>query len=211
MCKFWVGLLLVVSFSSVQATEWVPYLSAKAGAVQPRDGYAESSDGEDTVEMYYDMGEAYEFAVGFDIQHPDLEKGTLGMRVELEYSYYLSDMNETDADTDPALEVGLSNVFVNGYLDVKQGRFSPYFMVGFGGTQLEVASTSSGATVNDYNISFQVGFGLNYRLAEHLIIDLDYKFVMPGVMGLDSFINDDEDASFEWDGSAITAGIRIPF
>lgn len=95
-------------------------------------------------------------------------------RLELEYT-----KNE-DAKKD-GVKVKTQGLLFNVYYDFNLRTavpLKPYVGVGLGWGRAELKSEAS--SVKDNGVAMQIGGGINYKLCEHTVIDLGYRYITYG-------------------------------
>lgn len=171
-----VGLAFFASSASAQI-----YLGAHGGASFQQDSEI-SGSGVD-AEAGFDAGFAAGGLAGyrFDLQ------GGVSLDVEGEFAYRQNDIDEISAAGFPASAGGEARSFAwmaNAWLNWQIGDsgFVPYVGGGVGGVHIDINDAEvAGIDLeeeSDFVIGGQLGGGLGYRFDEHVVVSLDYRFLI---------------------------------
>lgn len=156
---------LCIAATSVSAYEFNPYVAARAKYAFARNKVKVTGtfEGKDTLNDEIFGGSV---AVGntYNVMNGDF-------RLELEYT------KNADAKEKHA-KVKTQGVLLNVYYDFNLRNdipLTPYIGAGMGWGRAELKAP--GNSVKDNGVSAQIGAGINYRLCEHTVVDLGYRYI----------------------------------
>lgn len=156
---------LCIAATSVSAYEFNPYVAARAKYAFARNQVKVTGtfEGKDTLNDEIFGGSV---AVGntYNVMNGDF-------RLELEYT------KNADAKEKHA-KVKTQGVLLNVYYDFNLRNdipLTPYIGAGMGWGRAELKAP--GNSVKDNGVSAQIGAGINYRLCEHTVVDLGYRYI----------------------------------
>ena len=156
---------LCIAATSVSAYEFNPYVAARAKYAFARNKVKVTGtfEGKDTLNDEIFGGSV---AVGntYNVMNGDF-------RLELEYT------KNADAKEKHA-KVKTHGVLLNVYYDFNLRNdipLTPYIGAGMGWGRAELKAP--GNSVKDNGVSAQIGAGINYRLCEHTVVDLGYRYI----------------------------------
>ncbi|MBR2136408.1 MAG: porin family protein [Alphaproteobacteria bacterium] len=159
---------LCIAATSVSAYEFNPYVAARAKYAFARNKVKVTGtfEGKDTLNDEIFGGSV---AVGntYNVMNGDF-------RLELEYT------KNADAKEKHA-KVKTQGVLLNVYYDFNLRNdipLTPYIGAGMGWGRAELKAP--GNSVKDNGVSAQIGAGINYRLCEHTVVDLGYRYITYG-------------------------------
>ena len=159
---------LCIAATSVSAYEFNPYVAARAKYAFARNKVKVTGtfEGKDTLNDEIFGGSV---AVGntYNVMNGDF-------RLELEYT------KNADAKEKHA-KVKTQGVLLNVYYDFNLRNdipLTPYIGAGMGWGRAELKAP--GSSVKDNGVSAQIGAGINYRLCEHTVVDLGYRYITYG-------------------------------
>ena len=159
---------LCIAATSVSAYEFNPYVAARAKYAFARNKVKVTGtfEGKDTLNDEIFGGSV---AVGntYNVMNGDF-------RLELEYT------KNADAKEKHA-KVKTQGVLLNVYYDFNLRNdipLTPYIGAGMGWGRAELKAP--GNSVKDNGVSAQIGAGINYRLYEHTVVDLGYRYITYG-------------------------------
>lgn len=113
--------------------------------------------------------------------------GSLSIDVEGEFAYRQNDVDElsavgfaVDADGEFRSFAWTANTWLNW--EIGDSGFAPYVGGGFGGVHIDIKDAQAGGVPldneSDFVIGGQLGAGLGYQLGEHVVLSLDYRFLI---------------------------------
>lgn len=154
--------------TSVSAYEFNPYVSAKAK-------YAFARNEVKVTGSYEGKGKLNDEIFGGSIAVGNIYNVMNGdFRIELEYT------KNADAEKNK-VKVKTQGVLFNVYYDFNLRTtvpLKPYVGVGFGWGQSELKGTAK--NVKDDAAAMQIGGGVNYKISEHTVVDLGYRYITYG-------------------------------
>jgi len=164
-------IFLMVCSSTAVAGPW--YVGINGGAVWLMDSDIKNGQ---SGKAEFDLG----FGVGGDVGY---DFGPV--RLEGEIEYRLNDYDKAGLDSVGTSTSGGSYkslaLMVNGYYDFENSSsFTPFLMVGIGGTNVDTDSLTSGGlnipSDSSWQFAYQVGAGVGWEFANSWILDLSYRF-----------------------------------
>ncbi len=167
------GICLIPSLSLADT----PYVSVSFGGAEPNDSKYILNGGKYNNAIVFKESMTYGGAIGL--------RGD-GYRLEAAYGHQQNDAvkvkeknssNYKSATSDD--KVSISSFMVNGYLDMDQdSKIDPYVMTGIGLVNIK----ASGPTLYPANstvFAWQFGMGASIQVADHLLLDLGFRYLKP--------------------------------
>lgn len=204
------GIVTILLCEAIYADEHKTYVQLNAGAVFPFTARVHFSDSIDHVDVTnnYDPGYAAGLAIGYHLAEQ--------FRVEAEVLYQSNDFymsvilpNNPSSERVNGERMRMAVLF-NTYYDFKNRTpFTPYITVGVGGNYVEFKANSS-AIRNDFDVAYQVGAGVNYRVNDSFSLDMKYRYFSgtePQFKTVDNRFN----KLFDVNDHQLMVGIRIGF
>ncbi|GAB4373133.1 MAG: hypothetical protein Kow00114_34940 [Kiloniellaceae bacterium] len=157
------------------------YIGVQGGANFAADSDVDGNgiDGEGS----FDAGYAVGGALGYRFDLAD----SLALDAEGSFTYRNNDVDAFSAAGFADVSGGDSQSFAwmaNLWLNWRLGNsgFAPYIGGGFGGVHLDIDDAQAGSVALDHESAFmlggQLGAGLGYQLGEHVVLSLDYRFLI---------------------------------
>jgi opacity protein-like surface antigen len=207
--------LLVIGVSLlcdvVYADEHKAYVQLNAGAVfAPTNSFtpdaALSSNGLPKITFGYDLGYATSLALGYHLTEQFRLEGELMYQVNTFDSVFVGSFENHFKG-----ERMRASFLLNGYYDFKnQTPFTPYITAGVGGYHVEFKSDNNYGLRNDFDVAYQVGAGVNYKMSDRFSFDLKYRY-FSGADPQIKRIDDRVSTLFDVGDHQLMAGIRIGF
>ena len=166
------GICLIPSLSLADT----PYVSVSFGGSEPNDS------------KYIIDGVKYKNAIVF--KESMTYGGAIGLRgdgyrLEAAYGHQQNDVDKVKINAATQVKatsddkVSISSYMVNGYLDMDQdSKIDPYVMTGIGLANIK-ASGPTMFPANSTVFAWQLGMGASIQVADHLLIDLGFRYLKP--------------------------------
>lgn len=197
---------MMVAASSAAHAQF--YIGVHGGANFVQDSDFDNDSGVD-AEASLDPGFVVGGVAGYRIGIQD----SLSVDVEGEFSYRLNDVDKVSASgfsTTASGEVQSFLWMANAWLnwEIGDSGFAPYVGGGFGGVHIDINDVQA-AGVNldsesDFMLGGQVGGGLGYQLDEHVVVSLDYRFLITEGTKFETF-------DVEYQNHSVMLGLKYLF
>ncbi|WP_394753434.1 outer membrane protein [Crenothrix sp.] len=211
------GLIALLLYGTVQADEHKAYVQLNAGAVfAPTNSFtpnaASGNNDLPRVVFDYDPGYATGLAVGYRVaERFRLEGELLYQSSNFDNDFVFANGSFGSSETHFNGERTRAAALLNGYYDFKnQTPFTPYITAGVGGYHVEFKSKDAYGLRNDFDVAYQVGAGVNYKVSDRFSFDLKYRYFS----GADPHIKRIDDrfsTLFDVGDHQLMAGVRIVF
>jgi opacity protein-like surface antigen len=202
-------MVVILQSGVVVADEHKAYLQLNAGASFTPNVATAHVLGLDRIAFDYDPGFAAGLALGYHL--------TERFRLEGELMYQSNDFSNLASAVNQGSGVATgerirASFLFNGYYDFKnQTRFTPYLTAGVGGYHLEFKSSAYAYSPrNNFDVAYQVGAGVNYKICDRFGLDLKYRYFSgaePQMKSLDNQFG----KVFDVGDHQLMAGLRFSF
>lgn len=204
VCCLWVG----ISVAASAAANAQIYIGLHGGANFLQDSDLDGDDGTDAAASF-DPG----FAIGGVIGYRFGVTDHLAIDVEGEFAYRLNSVDEVSAsgfsdngDGEAQSFSWMANAWLNW--QIGDSGFAPYLGGGFGGVHIDLNDAEVAglelSNESDFVIGGQLGGGLNYQVVEHLVLSLDYRFLITQEPHFEAF-------SAEYQSHSVMLGLKYLF
>ncbi len=176
---------------------------------------AQGTDSEGSVNFSYDSGFDGGITVGYDLgdKHPKIGKG----RVELEFNTASADLDEAEfveGKVGVDGSVKRTSIMLNtiGEYTTRSGMMV-YALLGLGWAQISLDNVSilgePFVDDSDSQLAYQAGLGVGWRLSDHFVFDIGYRYY--GTTNPGFTTKDGTDLDYEYTSHRILAGLRVNF
>jgi opacity protein-like surface antigen len=130
-------------------------------------------------------------------------------RLEAEYGYQRNNLAKSGG-TDLLGNISVTSVLANGYYEVKQNGFVPYFTAGLGWASIGINNVGSVDYPNDLineshsAFAWQLGAGVAIPVSKNIDIDVRFRHFETSKISLDN-----QQGDFNISSNSVLAGLRL--